>query len=434
MLPFLIFTVVFVLLLVGIDVYVYRNWRAFVHARSEQGVRSYRWTLRPYLVLIPVMALALPLSIIVGNWWEVEPKLMRGVIAGGWILYYLPKVIIAVVLLVKDAGRAVYWLFGWFQTRLRPQKAQSDRMGGAPDAALDLSDMRRMPRREFLRKVGWSAATVPYVVVGYGVFRSLYDFEVIRVDVPIAGLPRAFDGLTIAQVSDIHAGSFFSERPMRDVADIIGSLRPDMIAITGDFVNNDVAELPLVLPALNRLHAPLGVFGCLGNHDHYARVDDVVDTLHSTPLQLLVNEHHTLNIDGASLHLIGTDNTGFRQTYGDLPRAVSGIQPNENGEEARILMAHDPSFWDGHVRPSDADIDLMVAGHTHGGQIGIELGPLRWGLAQPFYDRWAGLYREARPSGANQFLYVNRGVGTTGPPIRLGIRPEVTLLTLRRAG
>src|SRR5690625_7599082 len=105
-----------------------------------------------------------------------------------------------------------------------------------------------------------------------------------------------------------------------------------MIAITGDFVNNAVAELPLVLPSLNRLNAPLGVYGCLGNHDHYARVDQVAETLQTTPLQLLVNEHLTLNIDGASLHLIGTDNTGFRQNHGDLRSEERRV-----GEESRSM-------------------------------------------------------------------------------------------------
>lgn len=432
MLPFLIVLAAFILLLAAIDIYVYRNWRAFVRTRDGRGSRLLRWTLPIYLALVPLMALLLPATILLSNWWEVEPKLLRGVTAGAWIFYYLPKVFIAIVLLVKDVVRGGVGIFGRVRRRSRRQESPAVR---GEDGAVDqqpAADSGAMQRREFLRKLGWSAAVVPYATVGYGVFRSVYDFEVIRVDVPLPDLPAAFDGMTIAQISDIHAGSFFSGQPMMDVADIIERLRPDMIAITGDFVNNDVAELPLVLPSLNRLNAPLGVYGCLGNHDHYARVDQVAETLQTTPLQLLVNEHLTLNIDGASLHLIGTDNTGFRQNHGDLPRAVSGIQPNDNGEEARILLAHDPTFWDGHVRPSDADIDLMLCGHTHGGQIGIELGPLRWGLAQPFYDRWAGLYREPRPTGGDQFLYVNRGVGTTGPPIRLGIHPEVTLLKLVR--
>lgn len=427
MLPFILISVLLVVGLLAIDLYVYRHWRRFVQVR--RGVRSLRSTLPVYRILIPLMAVALPLYMATSNWWEVEPKLLRGGIIGIWIIYYVPKLVITAVLLLKDGARGVEWLFSWFRVRLRNSSEEEQ-----PPNALDLSDMHRMPRREFLRKMGWSAATVPYVVVGYGVFRSLYDYEVFRIDVPIADLPAALDGLTIAQLSDLHAGSFFSERPMLEVAATIESLKPDLIAITGDFVNHDANELPLILPALNRLDASLGVYGCLGNHDHYAHLPDVVGGIRETPVDLLVNQHRTIEVDGARLHLIGTDNTGFRQNFADLPRALSGIEPSDNGDETHILLAHDPTFWDHHVRPDHEDIDLMLCGHTHGGQVGYELGPFRWSLARVAYERWAGLYHEPRQSTpGRQFLYVNRGAGTVGPPIRLGIRPEITLLTLRRA-
>lgn len=298
-----------------------------------------------------------------------------------------------------------------------------------------------MTRGVFLQRLGWSAAAVPFIVTGYGVYRTLYDFVVHRVDVPIAGLPRQFDGFTLAQVSDIHAGSLFSDRPMWEAVSIINDLRPDVVAITGDFVNHDTAEMEQVLPAMRQLRGEIGVFGCLGNHDHYADTSRLVDQIRSTPVDLLVNEHRGVRIDGATLYLIGTDNTGFRQHYADLPGATEGI--DRERENVQILLAHDPTFWDLHVRPDYSDIDLMVCGHTHGGQFGIELGPLRWSLAKLRYERWAGLYAEPRQGGGDggdtrraaeaQYLYVNRGLGTVGPPMRLGIRPEITLLTLRQA-
>ena len=428
-------------LLLGVDYYVYRNWRRFVrsHSRRRSGVRGLRWTIPLYRVLMPLMAVSLPLYFATSNWWEVEPKLARSLFIGLWVTYYLPKAIIALALLLKDGARFVYWLFDWFKQQLHGSPATETAPAAAPrddapEQPLDLADMKRLPRREFLQKMGWTAATVPFVVVGYGVFRSLYDFEVHRVTVPIADLPRAFDGLTIAQLSDLHAGSFFSERPMQEAMGIIDGLRPDLVAITGDFVNHDADELPMIRSALEGLAAPLGVYGCLGNHDHYAHVPDVIRGVRETSVDLLVNEHRSLDVDGARLHLIGTDNTGFRQNFADLPGALEGLQPEANGEEARILLAHDPTFWDRHVRGSYPDIDLMLCGHTHGGQIGFEMGPLRWGLARVAYDRWAGLYTEPRTGGdGTQHLYVNRGAGTVGPPLRLGIRPEITLLTLRRA-
>jgi hypothetical protein len=277
-----------------------------------------------------------------------------------------------------------------------------------------------------LRKAGWTAAGIPFVLTGIGVSRTLYDFAVHRIELAVGGLPRALDGLTIAQMSDLHAGSLFSDSPMWEAVSIANGLRPDIVAVTGDFVNNDVRELPKIMPALRDLKADLGVYGCLGNHEHYAQTDEVVKQIRTTPIDLLINERRTHTIDGAKLHVIGTDNTGFRQNYADLPKAVEGIDPDEEG--VQILLAHDPTFWDSHVLPGFGDIDLMLCGHTHGGQFGMEIGPLRWGLAQIRYERWAGLYTEGR-----QFLYVNRGIGTVGPPLRLGIRPEITLVTLRRA-
>lgn len=412
----------------ALDYYVYRNWRRHVRRRKL------RWTLPLYRVLMGVMPFSLPLYFELYRWWEVEPKLARALFFGFWAVYYLPKVPIALVLLAKDAAVFVSWLFRWFQERLPLSPAGNAASDASSDAALtpDLTDMKRITRSEFLRRMGWSAAAVPFVVTGYGVFRSLYDFSVNRVDVPVAGLPRAFEGLTIAQISDLHAGSFFSDRPMWEAVSIINALNPHIIAITGDFVNNDVAEMAVIAPALKALRSNLGIYGCLGNHDHYADVDALISRIEATPVELLVNTRRTISVDGAKLHVLGTDNTGFRQTYADLPRAVAGIEPG--GESAQILLAHDPTFWDGHVRPGYADIDLMLCGHTHGGQLGFEWGPVRWGLANMVYDRWAGLYAEPRGNGGSpQFLYVNRGLGTVGPPLRLGIRPEITLLTLRRA-
>lgn len=443
MLRFLLFACASSLGLLALDYYVYVNWRPFARRRARL-----RWTLPVYRVLMGAMPLVLPFYAYASRWWEVEPKGLRFAVIGAWIVYYLPRMLIALVLLLKDFARFVSWLFAWFQRALRPEASLHPLPVAAPaptpgrplgqtdvqtsEARLDLTDMKRMGRRDFLQKMGWSAASVPFVMVGYGVFQTLYDFDVRRVAVPMAGLPRALDGLTIAQLSDLHAGSFFSPQPMHEAVAMVNGLRPDLVVITGDYVNGNAAELPCILPALRELKAEGGVYGCLGNHDHYARVPDVVQGITSTSIDLLVNAHRTIEVDGARLHLIGTDNTGFNQYYADLPRALSGLEPHPHGEDVRILLAHDPTFWDGHVRPGYPKIDLTLSGHTHGGQLGVELGPLRWSPARFVYARWAGLYREEGPAGI-QHLYVNRGLGTVGPPLRLGIRPEITLLTLRKA-
>jgi predicted MPP superfamily phosphohydrolase len=289
-----------------------------------------------------------------------------------------------------------------------------------------------MTRGEFLSRMGWTAASIPFVAVGYGVFRSLYDFEVREQLVPIPFLPAGLDGIRIAQISDLHAGSFFSEEPIREAVERVNALRPDLLVFTGDFVNHDAAELRLAVRHLQTLSPDIGGFACLGNHDHYARVQDVARAVGETPLTLLVNDNRPLTVNGSRMYVLGTDNTGFRQNYADLTRTTRDIPVREADDDLRILLAHDPSYWD-EVRGQRPDIDLTLSGHTHGGQLGFEFGPVKWSLAKMAYPRWAGLYEERTVGERTQYLYVNRGLGTVGPPIRVGIRPEITVLTLVRA-
>ena len=423
----IVFFVTSVVVLFAIDWYVYVHWRAYAKPR-----RRLRSTLPFYLTAMYLMPFALPLYFSFSRWWEVEPKLARALFFGFWTVYYLPKAILALALLIKDLIRSITWLFNWFQESLGVDTAQPGVEPAPETSSLDLTDMKRMGRREFLERMGLTAGAVPYVAVGYSVFKSLYDFKVHHVTVPLQNLPRELDGLTVAQLSDLHAGSFFSDRPMMEAVDLLLAEKPDVITITGDYVNHDDQEMDRIMPALNELKAPLGVYGCLGNHDHYANTSAVIQRLQNSPVDLLVNEHRCLSIDGVRLNLVGTDNTGFNQNYADLAGALAGIP--EQAENTYILLAHDPTFWDRHVRADFPEIDLMLCGHTHGGQVGFEAGPLRWSLARVAYSRWAGLYNEPRSTGdSDHFLYVNRGLGTVGPPIRFGVRPEITVLTLKRA-
>jgi len=411
-----LFLLIVVLVLFGLDYFVYRHWRHFARAH-----RKIRWTLIPYRVLLGLMPFTMPLYFIYSRWWEVEPKAARLLFVGFWMVYYLPKIVIGVFLVFEKIIRVPVRRF--LKIRARSSRRESS-----------VSTAKQITRSEFLQQVGWTAAAVPFVIVGYSVYRTLYHFSVRHIDIKIGTLPRQLDGLSIAQISDIHAGSLFDSGPIEEAAAIIQQARPDLIAVTGDLVNHDAGEIEIIQPILRDLQPDLDVYVCLGNHEHYARIDDVVRGISETPATLLVNEHRSLSIDGARLHIIGTDNTGFNQHYGDLETAVESLVTETGGEDIRILLAHDPSFWDSHVRPYYPEIDIMLAGHTHGGQIGLEWGPLRWSLAQSIYPRWAGLYTEpGRDGQSNQHLYVNRGMGTVGPPIRIGIRPEITIITLRRS-
>ncbi len=422
---FLFFALVGIAVLFAVDLYVFRHWQRFAGIRPRL-----RWTLPVYRVALAVMPFVMPVYAYFSDWWAVEPRLARWGVVALWLVYYVPRFVVAAVLVVVGTAMKARTLFIWFRRRLLYEAPRT--VGEEPDVRpLDLTDMKTMSRQQFLQTMGWSAATLPFVVVGYSVFRSLYDFDVRRVTVTVPDLPPALDGLTIAQMSDLHAGSMFSDKPMQDAVDVALAQKPDLITITGDFVNSQARELPAITGALEKLRAPLGVYASLGNHDHYANVAEVGRGVRETGIDLLVNAHRSLAIDGAKLHVVGTDNTGFRQHFADLDGALRGVPEKGEDDSFRLLLAHDPTFWDQPGGPRDKHIDLMLAGHTHGGQIGVEWGPLRWSLARVAYPRWAGLYSEKGANGT-QHLYVNRGIGTVGPPLRLGIRPEITLVTLVR--
>jgi uncharacterized protein len=205
------------------------------------------------------------------------------------------------------------------------------------------------------------------------------------------------------------------------------------VLFTGDMVHNFSEELIPFIPVLRDIKAPLGKFAILGNHDygHYynwgdpgqeaANLQRVKEGIRETGFDLLLNEHRTISLNGDTIELLGVENwgRGFQQV-GDLSRALEGTVPGR----FKILMSHDPSHWNLKIR-TETDIPLTLSGHTHGAQIGIELGDFKWSPSRWIYRYWAGLYKENE-----QYLYVNRGLGYTGFPGRVGIRPEITLLTL----
>lgn len=264
---------------------------------------------------------------------------------------------------------------------------------------------------------------IPFGIVGKGFFDT-DDLTIYEEEIVLRSLPRAFDGIRIVQISDIHAGSWRSPDPFRRARAMIEQLKPDVLVITGDFVNFDPKELEFIRRDLVRLRADVGVFASLGNHDHYCSPQNhslLRSMISNSGIKLLVNTNVPLTVNGETIYLLGTDNTGLGQNFADLPAALVGVEPGA----PTILLAHDPTFWDKQVRRK-APVDLMLSGHTHGGQVGIHFLGVELSVAQVVYKQWAGLYRDGE-----QYLYVNRGLGTVGPPIRIGIPPEITVLTLR---
>jgi hypothetical protein len=342
-------------------------------------------------------------------------------------IWALPKLPIAIILLVRDVIKGFVWssrkvasLLSMLRTK-RVEKGHPKAV--AKEAAKYDPQEYNGTRRAFLAKAAWGTAAVPYALVGDGVLRTLYDFRVHSVEITLPHLPRGFDGLRIAQLSDIHAGSFPNDEPFREALYMVKGLSPDVVLITGDFVNARANEMSVIGRDLQNLRAPLGVFASLGNHDHYndpREHAELIRGIRGLGVDLLINEHRRLRVGSDELIIAGTDNTGMRQKFARLEKALEGVAPGE----PTILMAHDPTFWDAAIVGA-TDIDLTLSGHTHGGQFGVNVMGFEWSPAQYVYKQWAGHYRTG-----DQQLYINRGLGTVGPPIRVGIAPEITLFTL----
>ena len=255
--------------------------------------------------------------------------------------------------------------------------------------------------------------------------------------IPIKGLPKQFHGLKIGQLSDIHSGSFFNKKAVEGGVNLLLQEKPDLFVFTGDLVNNETSEVRDYKDIFSKATAPLGAFSTLGNHDYgdYRRwdsasakqqnLDDIVRVHKEMGWDLLRNENRTLEIDGEKLSLIGVENWGAGRfaKYGDIASAYTNSEA-----DTKILLSHDPSHWDAQIRPDYQDIDLMLAGHTHGFQFGVEIGNFKWSPSQYIYKQWADLYTEG-----DQHLYVNRGFGFIGYPGRVGILPEVAILELVKA-
>ena len=298
-----------------------------------------------------------------------------------------------------------------FFKRRRAVNEESD----AP-AAVDLS------RRRFLQVMLLAAASMPFALSAYGAVAARSRRVVERVVVPIAGLPPPLDGFTIVQMSDIHAGFFMKESAMRECAEVANSLEPDIVVLTGDFVATDRSQVEPFMRAMAGLKPRRGVYGCLGNHDMFTGSEEALERgFRAAGFKLLRSANELIEVNGATLNVIGVDFIGNGERDRALDRALRGISL----QGTTLLLLHAPYAF---PQVAAKGIHLTLSGHTHGGQIALKLGDMILTPARLSTVFLAGLYK----IGESQ-LYVNRGLGTTGPPIRLGAPPEITHITLKSA-
>lgn len=303
-----------------------------------------------------------------------------------------------------------------------------------------LPESDNISRSLFLSWAGMLAGGGLFGSLVYG-FANKYRYQVKRKQLQYDNLPSSFKGLRIAHISDIHAGSFTDkEAVIRGVQKIMDE-QPDLILFTGDLVNNVAEEMDEYIEVFAKLRAPLGVFSTLGNHDYgdYVKWESIehknenlgkLKSIHGLMgWRLLMNEHIVLERGEDTLAIIGVENWSSKARfpkYGDLEKAYKGAEKHP----FKILLSHDPSHWRAEVLEKYPDIDLVLSGHTHGMQLGVEIPGLKWSPVQYVYREWAGLYEHTGPDNRPRRIYVNRGYGFLGYPGRVGILPEITILEL----
>lgn len=288
-------------------------------------------------------------------------------------------------------------------------------------------------RKEFLSKTAVLFAGIPFVTMLYGMLKGAFDFKIFYEKIISSNFPSAFNGLKIVQISDLHLGSFTSIEPLEKAIQLINQQEADYILFTGDLVNEKTDEAFPFIETLKKLKSKYGIFSVLGNHDYGDYIQWPSEEAKQKNLlamhkvhsdlgwKLLLNEHQVIEKDGEKLAIIGIENWGMGRfpKYGKMDIAHRGTEDIL----FKILLSHDPSHWDNQIKKEYKDVNLMLSGHTHGMQFGVEIPGFKWSPVQYVYKQWAGLYEEN-----NQLLYVNRGLGFIGYAGRVGIMPEITVL------
>lgn len=345
--------------------------------------------------------------------------------AASFVILYSSKIIFAIFLLAEDAYRVVRALGLALFKGLRKE----------PIVPTELFQSRR----RFISQAATLVAGIPFIGSIYGVIKGKYNFRVHRAEVAFKDLPKEFDGLTITQLSDIHCGSFGDMSEVIRGIRMANELKSDIMFFTGDLVNFRASEMEHWLDVFKELKAPMGVYSILGNHDYgdyvewpseeakKANLQRLCDFHAKLGFRLLRNQNLKITRNGQSIDLLGLENWGRGgfSKYGDIVKTLEGTSPGS----FKILLSHDPTQWEEQVMNRPETIQLTLSGHTHGMQFGVEIpGLIKFSPVQFRYKRWAGLYTEN-----SRYLYVNRGFGYIGFPGRVGIWPEITVITLKCA-
>ncbi len=409
------FLFVIIGLMLVLEIYVFQAVKMVVPLTSPR----LRLAITVIYWVFGVAALGTLISIPFVN-FEQWPKPVRTYTTALLVGLFFSLLVASLFLAIDDIRRGATWIIV--------------RIFRSPEAGVE-PNSERITRSAFLSWMGLIFGGGLLGTLVYG-FSNKYNYNIKRVVLNYKNLPEAFRGLKIVQISDIHSGSFMDKKAVQRGVDKILNERPDLILFTGDLVNDLAVEMVEYMDVFSKLKAKMGVYSVLGNHDYGAYVRWASKEAEASNLErlkavhaelgwkLMMNENIIFERDDQRIALLGIENWSAKRNFSRHGRMKDAYAGTEN-VPFKILMSHDPSHWDAEIRPKYSDIDLTLSGHTHGMQFGVEIPGFKWSPVQYMYKQWAGLYEEA-----NQKLYINRGFGFIGYPGRVGILPEITVITL----
>lgn len=405
------------LIILFLDLYVLYNWRKFINSTNKNKLF---WKI-PLAISIIFTMISYINSIDRMNHHTISIQLSNLIllITNTW---FLPKIFIVPFILLKDIKRLLVWIYNKLTNKNTHKEIAQDI---AQEITQETANTLQLTRRELIQNYSWGLASLPFFFVSYGSLYSTKNTRVIYQNYKLNNLPISFNNFKILQVSDLHLGSLTSPKVIYDIILSAKIHKPDIILITGDFVNSSPIEMYPYVDVLKQLDAKYGVYGCLGNHDHYMTDEEHIELLKlidDSGIKLITNDNLKLYIGNEFINIAGVDNWGMRQQFGDFEKVNRLIDYSTTS----ILMCHDPNNWRRFIL-NKMPIDITLSGHTHGGQMGFESDTFNLMPVSLVYEFYAGNYNIG-----DQYLYINRGMGTTGPPIRLGIEPEITIITLNQ--
>ncbi|MEH6407112.1 MAG: metallophosphoesterase [Leeuwenhoekiella sp.] len=399
---------IFIIIYIVVDIYAFQAFRA---------ITKLQWIHALYLIV----SLAVLFNLIyrlssMDRTQGFSPRLMYAF--GFFLALFVPKLILIVVMLGEDIVRFFIGLYSKF---------------ASAGNTFDLPS-----RRKFISTIALGIAAIPFASLIYGMYKGKYRYRVLTYQLFFEDLPKAFDGYRITQVSDIHSGSFDNHKKVAYAVDLINQQKSDILLFTGDLVNNVASEMHEWKDLFQTLKAPDGVLSVLGNHDYgdyvewtseaekVKNLDDLKELQSAMGWDLLLNENRILERNGERIAIVGVENWGaggFKKA-GDIDIASKGL----SSQDFKVVMSHDPSYWQEKIKSDPKNYQLTLSGHTHGMQFGIEIpGWVKWSPVQYRYKNWAGIYTEN-----NRHINVNRGLGYLGYPGRVGIWPEITVIELKK--